>query len=142
MRNVQSALATFGRNFARTFGYMAPRRAQYCVSMFVLCASQFASAYVLSEYLARLSGAFAGGVVDYIGDSPVYGLYLQIKHAGGLTSFYAHCSELCVQPGQTVAAGETVALSGATGNATGPHLHFEMKLNGTLLNPLYYIETE
>ena len=62
MRNVQSALATFGRNFARTFGYMAPRRAQYCVSMFVLCASQFASAYVLSEYLARLSGAFAGGV--------------------------------------------------------------------------------
>ena len=87
-------------------------------------------------------GAFADGVVDYIGDSPVYGLYLQIKHAGGLTSFYAHCSELCVQQGQTVTAGETVALSGATGNATGPHLHFEMKLNGTLLNPLYYIETE
>ena len=87
-------------------------------------------------------GAFADGVVDYIGDSPVYGLYLQIKHAGGLTSFYAHCSELCVQQGQTVTAGETVALSGATGNATGPHLHFEMKLNGTLINPLYYIETE
>lgn len=87
-------------------------------------------------------GAFADGVVDYIGDSPVYGLYLQIKHAGGLTSFYAHCSELCVQQGQTVTAGETVALSGDTGNSTGPHLHFEMKLDGTLLNPLYYIETE
>lgn len=87
-------------------------------------------------------GAFADGVVDYIGDSPVYGLYLQIRHAGGLTSFYAHCSELCVQQGQTVTAGETVALSGDTGNSTGPHLHFEMKLNGTLLNPLYYIETE
>ena len=87
-------------------------------------------------------GAFADGVVDYIGDSPVYGLYLQVRHAGGLTSFYAHCSELCVQQGQSVAAGETVALSGDTGNSTGPHLHFEMKLNGTLLNPLYYIETE
>lgn len=85
--------------------------------------------------------AFAAGTVDYIGDSPIYGLYLQIRHAGGLTSFYAHCSALCVQQGQTVQAGEKVAESGDTGNATGPHLHFELKLNGTLLNPEYYIET-
>ena len=85
--------------------------------------------------------AFADGVVDYIGESDIYGLYLQIRHAGGLTSFYAHCSALCVQQGQTVAAGEKVAESGDTGNATGPHLHLELKLNGTLLNPAYYIET-
>ena len=85
--------------------------------------------------------AFASGTVDYIGDSPVYGLYLQLSHAGGLKSFYAHCSQLLVQQGQVVAAGERVAQSGDTGNATGPHLHFELKLNGVLLNPLYYIET-
>ncbi len=85
--------------------------------------------------------AFAGGVVDYIGESDIYGQYLQIRHEGGLTSFYAHCSKLCVQQGQTVAAGEKVAESGATGNATGPHLHFELKLDGVLLNPTYYIET-
>ena len=85
--------------------------------------------------------AFADGTVDYIGDSPVYGLYLQLSHAGGLKSFYAHCGQLLVQQGQTVSAGERVALSGDTGNATGPHLHFELKLNGVLLNPLYYIET-
>ena len=85
--------------------------------------------------------AFADGTVDYIGDSPVYGLYLQLSHAGGVKSFYAHCGQLLVQQGQTVAAGERVALSGDTGNATGPHLHFELKLNGVLLNPLYYIET-
>lgn len=86
--------------------------------------------------------AFAEGTVDYIGDSPEYGLYLQLSHAGGLKTFYCHCSQLCVQQGQSVAAGEKVAESGATGNVTGPHLHFEMKLNGVRLNPLYYIETQ
>ena len=86
--------------------------------------------------------AFAEGTVDYIGDSPEYGLYLQLSHAGGLTTFYCHCSKLCVQQGQSVAAGEKVAESGDTGNVTGPHLHFEMKLNGVRLNPLYYIETQ
>ena len=85
--------------------------------------------------------AFASGTVDYIGDSPVYGLYLQLSHAGGLKSFYAHCSQLLVQQGQVVAAGGPVAQSGDTGSATGPPLHFELKLNGVLLNPLYYIET-
>ena len=74
--------------------------------------------------------AFADGTVDYIGDSPIYGLYLQLSHPGGLKSFYAHCSELLVQQGQTVAAGE--------GGGPGPD---ELKLNGVLLNPLYYIET-
>ena len=87
-------------------------------------------------------GAFADGVVDYIGESPAYGQYLQIKHAGGVTSFYAHCSKLCAQPGQQVVMGEKVAEVGDTGEATGPHLHFELKLNGELLDPLYYIETE
>ena len=85
--------------------------------------------------------AFAAGTVDYIGESPIYGLYLQLDHGGGVKTFYAHCDELLVQQGQSVTAGETVALSGATGNATGPHLHFEIKKDGVLLNPIYYIET-
>lgn len=87
-------------------------------------------------------GAFADGVVDYIGESPAYGQYLQIKHAGGVTSFYAHCSKLCVQPGQQVSMGETVAEVGDTGEVTAAHLHFELRLDGILLDPLYYIETE
>ncbi len=85
--------------------------------------------------------AFASGTVDYIGESPIYGLYLQLDHGNGVTSFYAHCDALCVQQGQTVAAGEKIANAGQTGNATGPHLHFELKRNGVKLNPLYYIET-
>lgn len=83
--------------------------------------------------------AFAAGTVDYIGESDVYGLYLQLDHGGGVTSFYAHCSKLCVQQGQTVALGEKVAESGATGEVTGPHLHFELKKDGVRLNPAYYI---
>ena len=59
-----------------------------------------------------------------------------------MTSFYAHCGELLVQQGQTVKAGEQVAVSGATGNATGPHLHFEIKRDGVRLNPVYYIQTQ
>lgn len=86
--------------------------------------------------------AFAAGTVDYIGESDVYGQYLQLDHGNGVKSFYAHCSRLCVQQGQTVAAGEKVAESGATGDVTGPHLHFELKLNGVRLNPEYYIETQ
>ena len=87
-------------------------------------------------------GAFAAGTVDYIGESPAYGQYLQIAHANGVTSFYAHCSRLCVQPGQQVAAGEKVAEVGDTGEVTGAHLHFELKVNGELVDPADYIETE
>lgn len=85
--------------------------------------------------------AFASGTVDYIGESDVYGQYLQLCHDNGVTSFYAHCSKLCVQQGQQVTVGEKVAESGATGEVTGPHLHFELKKDGVRLNPAYYIET-
>ncbi len=83
--------------------------------------------------------AFAAGTVDYIGESDIYGQYLQLDHGNGVTTFYAHCSKLCVQQGQRVTVGEKVAESGATGDVTGPHLHFEMKKDGVRLNPAYYI---
>lgn len=84
--------------------------------------------------------AFAAGTVEYIGESDIYGQYLQIDHGNGVKSFYAHCSKLCVRQGKTVAAGEKIAESGATGNATGPHLHLELKKDGVYLNPLYYVD--
>lgn len=84
--------------------------------------------------------AFASGVVDYIGESPAYGQYLQLQHANGVTSFYAHCSRLCVQPGQQIQAGDKVAEVGDTGEVTGAHLHFEVKVNGELVDPADYIQ--
>ena len=86
--------------------------------------------------------AFADGVVDYIGESDSYGLYLQLKHADNVTSFYAHCSDICVKTGQTVSAGQKIAEVGETGDATGPHLHFELKKDGEHLDPALYIQTE
>ena len=84
--------------------------------------------------------AFADGKVDYIGENETHGLYLQLDHGNGIKSFYAHCSKLCVSKGQLVAAGEKIAEVGATGVATGPHLHLELKLDGMHLNPAYYVD--
>ncbi len=83
--------------------------------------------------------AFAAGTVDYIGESPIYGLYTQVRHDNGVTTFYCHCSKLLVQQGQKVEAGTKIAESGETGNALGPHLHFEIKKDGLFLNPGYYV---
>ena len=85
--------------------------------------------------------AFAAGKVEFIGESDAYGLYVQLDHGNGIKSFYCHCSELLLGKGKPVTAGQTVALVGDTGDTTGSHLHMELKKEGTLLNPLYYIET-
>lgn len=86
--------------------------------------------------------AFADGTVDFIGESEAYGLYVQLNHGNGVTTFYCHCSKLLVQTGAAVSAGQTIAEVGETGNATGAHLHMELEQDGVLLNPLYYIEIE
>ena len=80
-----------------------------------------------------------GGTVTYSGWMSGYGYLVQIDHGNGVKSFYAHCSKLCVSQGQTVAAGETVALVGSTGVSTGPHLHLEIKCNGVHVDPAYYV---
>ena len=85
--------------------------------------------------------AFADGVVDFIGESPAYGQYIQLRHDGGVTTFYAHCSKLCAKKGQKVSIGDTIAKVGQSGNTTGPHLHFEIRVNGIFLNPINYIDT-
>ena len=85
-------------------------------------------------------GAFADGVVEYIGEDDVFGQYLKITHANGVSSFYAHCSKLLVRKGMTVTCGQTVALVGQTGSATGPHLHLAIEKDNVRLDPAYYVE--
>ncbi len=84
--------------------------------------------------------AFADGTVRYIGEDDVFGLYLKIDHDNGVSTFYAHCDELLVKKGTRVVAGQVVAYSGQTGNATGPHLHFTLEKDGIRLDPEHYLE--
>ena len=84
-------------------------------------------------------GAFASGTVEFIGESEVSGLYVQIDHGNGVETFYAHCSALYVSQGDTVRTGDVIAAVGETGNATGPHLHFAVIKDGIYLDPLFYI---
>lgn len=68
-----------------------------------------------------------------------FGNYVMINHGNGITSIYAHLTRPTVTKGQSVVQGQIIGLSGSTGVSTGPHLHFEVRLNGTRVDPLNYV---
>jgi hypothetical protein len=80
--------------------------------------------------------AESGKVIVAGFDKGGYGKYIKIEHANGYTTLYGHCSELLVSVGQNVNKGAVIGLAGSTGRSTGPHVHFEIALNGTRLDPL------
>ena len=83
--------------------------------------------------------ATSGGVVTKAGWGSGYGYVVYIKHPDGKESRYGHWSKVLVKAGQSVKQGEKIALSGNTGISTGPHLHFEILVGGTQVNPLKYL---
>jgi len=83
--------------------------------------------------------AAAAGTVIYAGWMSGYGNLVVVDHGNGLSTAYAHNSSLAVSVGQSVAAGEVVSYSGNTGNSTGPHVHFEVRVNGSAVDPLGYL---
>ena len=83
--------------------------------------------------------AAASGEVTFSGWKGSYGYLVIISHGNGVETWYGHCSKLYVSQGETVEGGETIALVGSTGNSTGPHLHLEVRINGTHVNPQNYL---
>ena len=103
-----------------------------------------------------ISTGWTEGVWPYINNQPIvasntgvvtkahygttgYGNYVIIDHGGNNFTLYGHCNSLAVRVGQTVSQGQTIAYVGSTGNSTGPHLHFEIRLNGSCVDPAPYI---
>jgi len=86
--------------------------------------------------------AAANGTVITAGYKGGYGNFVEIDHGNGLTTRYGHMSKLDAETGQTIARGRTLGYVGSTGRSTGPHLHFEVRLNDRPINPRFFLPPE
>ncbi|RZJ00415.1 MAG: M23 family metallopeptidase, partial [Haliea sp.] len=102
---------------------------------------------ILQKWRAHLGTDFAAptgtpartvgdGIVTFAGVQNGYGNVIFVKHRNGQETVYAHLSKINVQRGQSVSQGQTIGLVGSTGWATGPHLHFEVRVNGVQQDPM------
>lgn len=86
--------------------------------------------------------AAADGVVIQSGENGGYGISIYVDHGNGIITRYGHLSQAYAQVGREVKQGETIGLSGNTGNSTGPHLHFEIRIGDVAVNPASYVEIQ
>ena len=84
--------------------------------------------------------ATGAGIVTMVAKEKNYGNVLRIKHGDGLETRYAHCSKILVKKGDIIEKNQVIALVGNTGRSTGPHLHYEIRLNGRALDPRQYLK--
>ncbi|WP_256869325.1 M23 family metallopeptidase [Sphingobium lactosutens] len=84
--------------------------------------------------------AAADGKVSFVGQRQGYGNVVEVEHGNGIMTRYAHLSGFAAHVGEKVSRGEKIALMGSTGRSTGPHLHFEVRLNGQAVNPRSFLE--
>jgi len=83
--------------------------------------------------------ATADGVVTYAGEKPGFGNFINIDHGYGIETVYAHAQRVIAKKGQVVKRGDLIATVGNTGYSTGPHVHYEVRVNETPVDPLYFI---
>lgn len=85
--------------------------------------------------------AMAEGVVIFSGQKNGYGNIVELRHSNGIETRYAHCQQNLVQVGDTVHKGQVIAKLGSTGRSTGPHVHFEVRRNGSAVDPISYLDS-
>jgi murein DD-endopeptidase MepM/ murein hydrolase activator NlpD len=83
--------------------------------------------------------ASAGGTIVVAGWMGGYGNLVVVDHGGGIATAYGHNTSVAVGVGQSVGQGQVIAYSGSTGHSTGPHVHFEVRVNGAAVDPLGYL---
>ena len=81
----------------------------------------------------------ADGMIEFSGQKSGYGKSVIINHGNGFKTLYAHASELIVSKGDQVKKGMLIARMGSTGNSTGPHLHYEIRLNDEPIDPMMFV---
>ncbi|NYV74960.1 M23 family metallopeptidase [Streptomyces sp. UH6] len=128
-------------------GYTAPADAALGTA-YRTAGSMWSSGYHTGVDFALPTGtplkSIAAGTVVSAGNGGAYGNQVVIQHEDGMYSQYAHLSQLSVSAGQTVTVGQQIGLSGATGNVTGPHLHFEVRTSpdyGSDVDPVGYLRS-
>jgi murein DD-endopeptidase MepM/ murein hydrolase activator NlpD len=92
----------------------------------------------IANYPGTAIKAPANGVVVYAAEKPGYGQTVIIDHGYGLETWYGHARKLLVGKGQKIKRGDTIAQVGSSGRSTGPHVHYEVRINGIPVNPLSY----
>ena len=90
-------------------------------------------------YGTNIYAAASGTVVKVVWGKTGYGYYVIIDHGDGIQTLYGHNSNLYVKVGQYVNQGDVIAAMGSTGNSTGNHCHFEIRMNGVAVNPAKYV---
>ena len=102
--------------------------------------------YSKAKKMPRILGGFgtsivstADGKVVYAGRKPGFGNFIKIQHGFGVETIYAHAKKLFVRTGKIVRRGDLIASVGSTGYSTGPHVHYEVRVNETPVDPLYFI---
>lgn len=94
---------------------------------------------IASKLGTPIMSAFSGSVYE-VGNSEAYGNYIIMKHSDSLYTFYGHCDSIKPTKSMVIRAGEVIAYMGSTGYSTGPHLHFEIRIDGKSVDPLYVLK--
>lgn len=136
----QIIISSRGQNGTGEFGWPLADGTGTITSRFGWRSMGWHSGLDVADGVGTMIYAAESGTVVYAGTMSGYGLLVEIDHGNGVTTWYGHCDELLVEVGDYVERGVSIATIGMTGRTTGPHVHFEIRLDDIAVDPLIYLE--